>query len=227
MTKLSKLQKFAAIRSFPNVYSSEAFDSNLLINHEGEALDLKGKWHEHFGNDNPIVLEVACGKGHYAYGLGERNPNINYIGVELKGNRLYTGAKLALDKGLGNVAFLRARIEFIEFYFAKGEVSEIWITFPDPQLGKPKKRTTCPRFLNVYRAIMGKDNLVHLKTDSPELYAYTLEVLEAQKEQVELLYQKDDIYAEALDFPELDIKTFYEEMHLEKGRKIKYLRFNI
>ena len=225
MAKLSKLQKFAAIRTFPNVYSSEAYNSNLVIDHQGEAIDIKGKWHEHFGNDNPIILEMACGKGHYARGLGARNPDKNYIGVELKGNRLYTGAKAALAAGLDNVAFLRARIEFIEFYFAKGEVSEVWITFPDPQLGKPKKRTTAPRFLDVYRAIMGADNLVHLKTDSPDLYAYTLEVLEEQK--INILYQKDDIYAAPLDFPELDIKTFYEEMHLEKGRKIKYLRFPV
>lgn len=225
MAKLSKLQKFAAIRTFPNVYSSEAYDSNLVIDHRGEAIDMKGKWQEHFGNNNPIILEVACGKGHYACGLGQRHPNKNYIGVELKGNRLYTGAKKALQEGLNNVAFLRARIEFIEFYFAKGEVSEIWITFPDPQLGKPKKRTTSPRFLDVYRAIMGTENLVHLKTDSPDLYAYTLEVLEEQK--IDILYQKDDIYAEPLDFPELDIKTFYEEMHLEKGRTIKYLRFSV
>lgn len=225
MTKLSKLQKFAAIRTFPNVYSSEAYNSNLVINHLGEAIDIKGKWKEHFGNDNPIILEVACGKGHYARGLGKRNPDKNYIGVELKGNRLYTGAQGALADGQDNVAFLRARIEFIEFYFAKGEVSEVWITFPDPQLGKPKKRTTSPRFLEVYRAIMGEDNLVHLKTDSPELYAYTLEVLEEQN--IDILYQKEDIYAEPLDFPELEIKTFYEEMHLEKGRKIKYLRFSV
>ena len=225
MAKLSKLQKFAAIRTFPNVYSSEAYNSNLVIDHQGEAIDIKGKWHEHFGNDNPIILEMACGKGHYARGLGARNPDKNYIGVELKGNRLYTGAKAALAAGLDNVAFLRARIEFIEFYFAKGEVSEVWITFPDPQLGKPKKRTTAPRFLDVYRAIMGADNLVHLKTDSPDLYAYTLEVLEEQK--INIIYQKDDIYAAPLDFPELDIKTFYEEMHLEKGRKIKYLRFPV
>lgn len=225
MAKLSKLQKFAAIRTFPNVYSSEAYDSNLVINHLGEAIDIKGKWQEHFGNNNPIILEVACGKGHYARGLAKRNPDKNYIGVELKGNRLYTGAQGALEEGQDNVAFLRARIEFIEFYFAKGEVSEVWITFPDPQLGKPKKRTTSPRFLDVYRAIMGEENLVHLKTDSPELYAYTLEVLEEQK--IDILYQKEDIYAEPLDFPELEIKTFYEEMHLEKGRKIKYLQFSV
>lgn len=225
MTKLSKLQKFAAIRTFPNVYSSESHDSNLVINYKGEAIDIKGKWHEHFGNNHPIILEVACGKGHYARELGKRNPDKNYIGVELKGNRLYTGAQAALEEGQANVAFLRARIEFIEFYFAPGEVSEVWITFPDPQLGKPKKRTTSPRFLNVYRAIMGKNNLVHLKTDSPELYAYTLEVLEEQN--INPLYQKDDIYAESLDFSELEIKTFYEEMHLEKGRKIKFLRFSV
>lgn len=225
MAKLSKLQKFAAIRTFPNVYSSESFDSHRVVDHKGEAFSIKGKWKEHFGNDRPIVLEVACGKGHYARGLADLYPEYNYIGVELKGNRLYTGAKAALDNQQDNVAFLRARIEFIEFYFAPGEVEQIWITFPDPQLGKPKKRVTAPRFLNVYRNIMGPNNQVHLKTDSPDLYAFTLEVLE--EENVEILYQRDDIYAQPLDFPELDIKTFYEEMHLENGRTIKYLRFKL
>lgn len=225
MTKLSKLQKFAAIRTFPNVYSSESYDSPRVIDHTGQARLIKGKWKEHFGNDRPIVLEVACGKGHYARGLAELYPEYNYIGVELKGNRLYTGAVEALRNGQDNVAFLRARIEFIEFYFEKGEVEQIWITFPDPQLGKPRKRVTAPRFLQVYRNILAEQNQVHLKTDSPDLYDYTLEILE--QEQIVPSYQRDDIYAQPLDFPELDIKTFYEEMHLENGRTIKYLRFSL
>lgn len=225
MAKLSKLQKFAAIRTFPNVYSSESYDSPRVVDHTGQAKMIKGKWKEHFGNDRPIVLEVACGKGHYARGLAELYPDYNYIGVELKGNRLYTGAEDALKRNLDNVAFLRARIEFVEFYFEKGEVEQIWITFPDPQLGKPRKRVTAPRFLDVYRSILADDNQVHLKTDSPDLYEYTLEVLDEQ--QIEILYQRDDIYAQPLDFPELDIKTFYEEMHLENGRTIKYLRFRL
>lgn len=226
MAKLSKLQKFAAIRTFPNVYSSKGHDTPLVHDYEGNERDMKGQWKQHFGNDNPIILEVACGKGHYARGLGKLYPDNNYIGVEIKGNRLWTGAHQALENEEKNVAFLRARIEFMEYYFAAGEVSEIWITFPDPQLGKARKRTTAPRFLDVYRSILKKDNnLVHLKTDSPELYEYTLEVLEEQG--IPVLYQNDDIYSKPLDFPELDIKTFYEEMHLENKRTIKYLRFSL
>lgn len=226
MAQLSKLQKFAAIRMLPNVYTSKGHNDPLVRNYKGESVALKGEWHQHFGNHNPIILEVACGKGHYARGLGKMYPNKNYIGVELKGNRLWTGAHNAMENGETNVAFLRARIEFIEFYFEAGEVDEIWITFPDPQLGKPKKRTTCPRFLDVYRSILKKENnLVHLKTDSTELYEYTLEVLHEQN--IKILYQNDDIYAQELDFPELEIKTFYEEMHLEDKRKIKYIQFTL
>jgi len=226
MAKLSKLQKFAAIRTYPNVYSSKSHDSPLVVNHKGEEINIKGKWAEHFKNDNPIILEVACGKGHYARGLAKMHPNNNYIGVELKGNRIYTGATEALADDQKNVAFLRARIEFMEDYFAPEEVSEIWITFPDPQLGKAKKRTTCPRFLNVYRNVLKKDNhLVHLKTDSQELYDYTHEVFAEEK--VNILYDNKDIYAKPLDYPELDIKTFYEEMHLKDNRTIKYIRFTL
>lgn len=226
MTKLSKLQKFAAIRTFPNVYSSKGHNDPLVVDSQGNDVDMKGQWQKHFKNENPIILEVACGKGHYARGLGQMYPDNNYIGVEIKGNRLFTGANAALLSKEENVAFLRARIEFMEYYFAPEEVSEIWITFPDPQLGKARKRTTAPRFLDVYRNILKKENnIVHLKTDSTELYEYTLEVLEEQK--IKILYQNDDIYAQALDFPELEIKTFYEEMHLKDNRTIKYIQFTL
>lgn len=225
MPKLSKLQKFAAIKTFPNVYSSKSHDSHLLIDHQGSQLDMKGKWKQHFGNNNPITLEVACGKGHYARGLGKIYPDRNFIGVELKGNRIWTGAKAALDEAQDNVAFLRARIEFLENYFAPAEVDEIWITFPDPQLGKARKRTTSPRFLNVYKNILKQENKVHLKTDSPELYAYTHEVL--QEMNIEIVYDNDDIYAQAFDFPELAIKTYYELMHLENNKSIKYIQFKL
>jgi tRNA (guanine-N7-)-methyltransferase len=226
MAKLSKLQKFAALRTFPNVYSSKGHDTPLVVNCKDEDVDMKGQWQNHFNNENPVILEVACGKGHYARGLGKMYPDNNYIGVEIKGNRIFTGANGALLNKEENVAFLRARIEFMEYYFAPGEVSEIWITFPDPQLGKARKRTTAPRFLEVYRNLLKKENnLVHLKTDSKELYEYTLEVLEEQK--IKILYQNDDIYAQPLDFPELEIKTFYEEMHLEDKRTIKYIQFTL
>ncbi|CAA6809109.1 MAG: tRNA (guanine46-N7-)-methyltransferase (EC [uncultured Aureispira sp.] len=226
MTKLSKLQKFAALKTFPNVYSSKGHDNPFAVDHNGDDLDMKGQWKKHFKNENPIILEVACGKGHYARGLGQMYPDNNYIGVEIKGNRIFTGAKAALLNKEENVAFLRARIEFMEYYFEPGELSEIWITFPDPQLGKARKRTTAPRFLDVYRNLLKKENnIVHLKTDSAELYEYTLEVLEEQK--VKILYQNDDIYAQPLDFPELEIKTFYEEMHLKDNRTIKYIQFTL
>lgn len=226
MTKLSKLQKFAALRTFPNVYSSKGHDNPLVVNYKEEDVDMKGQWQKHFKNENPVILEVACGKGHYARGLGQMYPDNNYIGVEIKGNRIFTGANGALLNKEENVAFLRARIEFMEFYFEPGEISEIWITFPDPQLGKARKRTTAPRFLDVYRNLLKKENnLVHLKTDSAELYEYTLEVLEEQK--IKILYQNDDIYAQPLDFPELEIKTFYEEMHLKDNRTIKYIQFTL
>jgi tRNA (guanine-N7-)-methyltransferase len=226
MTKLSKLQKFAALQTFPNVYSSQGHNNPHVMDHNGDEVDMKGQWQKHFKNEHPIILEVACGKGHYARGLGKMYPENNYIGVEIKGNRLFNGANGALLNKEENVAFLRARIEFMEYYFAPGEVSEIWITFPDPQLGKARKRTTAPRFLDVYRTLLKKENnRVHLKTDSKELYEYTLEVLEEQK--VEILYQNDDIYAQPLDFPDLEIKTFYEEMHLEDNRTIKYIQFTL
>ena len=226
MTKLSKLQKFAAIKTFPNVYSSISHDNPLVTDYQGKEINIKGQWRQHFNNNNPIILEVACGKGHYARGLGQMYPHNNYIGVELKGNRIWKGASQALHNGEKNVAFLRARIEFMEYYFAPEEVSEIWITFPDPQLGKAKKRTTSPRFLEVYRNILKKEhNIVHLKTDSLDLYEYTLEVL--AEEGIKILYQNDDIYAQPLDYPELDIKTFYEEMHLKDNRSIKYLQFTL
>jgi tRNA (guanine-N7-)-methyltransferase len=226
MTKLSKLQKFAALKTFPNVYSSKGHDNPLAEDHNGDSVDMKGQWQKHFKNENPVILEVACGKGHYARGLGQMYPDNNYIGVELKGNRIFTGANGALLNKEENVAFLRARIEFMEYYFAPGEISEIWITFPDPQLGKARKRTTAPRFLDVYRNVLKKENnIVHLKTDSAELYEYTLEVLEEQK--IKILYQNDNIYAQPLDFPELEIKTFYEEMHLKDNRTIKYIQFTL
>lgn len=226
MTKLSKLQKFAALKTFPNVYSSKGHDNPLVVDYRGEDVDMKGQWQKHFKNENPVILEVACGKGHYARGLGKMYPQNNYIGVEIKGNRIFTGANGALLNKEENVAFLRARIEFMEYYFAPNEISEIWITFPDPQLGKARKRTTAPRFLDVYRNLLKKENnIVHLKTDSTELYEYTLEVLEEQK--VKILYQNDDIYAKPLDFPELEIKTFYEEMHLKDNRTIKYIQFTL
>lgn len=218
-----KLKRFAAIRTFENVYSSKNYSEALVINNKGQELDIRGRWKEHFGNEYPITLELACGKGHYARGLGQMYPDRNLIGIDLKGNRIWKGASEALEQGESNVAFLRARIEFLERYFAAGEVAEIWITFADPQLKKERKRLTHNRFLEIYRKILQPDGLVHLKTDSTELYEYTLEVL--QEQSIPVLYQSDDIYKGELYTPELSIQTHYERLHLEAGKTIKYIRF--
>jgi tRNA (guanine-N7-)-methyltransferase len=225
MGKKGKLEKFAELNSFKNVYQSFEVNSPNLRRSDGEMVQLKGKWAEHFGNDNPITLELACGKGEYTIGLAKMYPKRNFIGMDAKGNRIWKGAKYALEEGkLPNVAFIRSQIDFIEQYFAAGEVQEIWITFADPQLGKPRKRLSSPLFLPRYKNILAADGQMHLKTDSPELYEYSLEMIEEQK--LQLHEDHDDIYSLAEQKPEWEIKTYYEKMHLEKGLTIKYLRFS-
>ncbi len=229
MSKRTKLQKFAELLTFPNVY--ENFDAKQpeLAGQDGKIVDLKGKWDAtHFKKGNPITLELACGRGEYSLGLARAYPDRNFIGVDIKGARIWKGAKIALDEGLNNVAFLRTRIEQIALFFAPEEISEIWITFPDPFLkeSKSNRRLTSPIFINEYRKILKQGGIVHLKTDEPNLYDFTLETLSADPE-VEILYHDDDIYAKALPFPELELKTYYEQMHLSEGKKIKYVRFRI
>lgn len=220
-----KLRRYAAIKAFENVYSSKNHSDALVVTHKGEDWDIRGKWQEHFENKNPLVLELACGKGHYARGLGQMHSNSNFVGIDLKGNRIWKGASEALENDEKNVAFLRARIEHLERYFAPQEVDEIWITFPDPQYKKAKKRLTAIRFLNIYKNILKKDGLVHLKTDSEELYLYTMEVLQEHK--VNIIYNNADIYAGELYQPELAIKTYYEKMHLAANKKITYICFSL
>lgn len=229
MSRRNKLQKFAELLTFPNVY--ENFDAKhpQLVGLNGAPVDLKGKWSvEHFKNDQPIVLELACGRGEYSLGLARQYPHFNFIGVDVKGARIWKGARIALTENLINVAFLRTRIEQISLFFEPEEISEIWITFPDPflQTRKANRRLTAPGFLEEYRKILKKDGLVHLKTDEPNLFAFTLEVLR-QDNKVEIIYQNDDIYAKPLPFQELEIKTYYEKMHLADGKAIKYVRFKL
>lgn len=227
MASRNKLQKFAEIVSFPNVYENYDPKNPGLVGINHEPIDLKGKWNaEHFKNDNPIVLELACGRGEYSLGLGAMYPDRNFIGVDVKGARIWKGAKTALEENLNNVAFLRTRIEQINLFFEKDEVDEIWITFPDPFLkdSKENRRLTSPNFLKRYREILKKDGIINLKTDSPELYEYTQEVLKSDSS-LEVLYDKNDIYKDPLDFPELDLKTYYERSHLLDGRLIKFIRF--
>jgi tRNA (guanine-N7-)-methyltransferase len=229
MSRKNKLRKFAEVLSFPNVYECYDVQQPELVGKDLQKIDLKGKWNElHFKNNNPITLELACGGGEYTVELAEKYPDKNFIGVDIKGNRLWAGAKSALDQNLHNAAFLRTRIEIISQFFAPDEVAEIWITFPDPFLrpSKSGRRLTSPEFLTRYRTILKAGGLVHLKHDNPEFYAFSKEVIAAD-ENCELLYERDDIYAQELDYPELAIKTLYEKKHLEKGRTIKYLRYTI
>ncbi len=189
---------------------------------------LKGHWHQDFfHNDNPIVLELGCGKGEYTVALAERDPSRNYIGVDIKGARMWRGAKTATEKGLKNVGFLRTRIEFILGLFAEGEVSEIWITFPDPQLKgrRAKKRLTSPLFLERYAHILSKDGFINLKTDSKHLYGYTNEVIRHYGLPCEV--SNPDIYGSGYADEVLSVKTAYESRFLKMGLPITYTRFSL
>jgi tRNA (guanine-N7-)-methyltransferase len=192
-------------------------------------VQLKGHWCErHFNNSNPLTLELACGRGEYTVGLAERFPGRNFVGVDIKGARIWKGAKAALEMGLPNAAFLRTRIEMIGQFFEAGEVDEIWITFPDPflQNSKANRRLTSQPFLDRYRGILKKGGLVHLKTDEGALYDFSLLTL-SQQEVFALEYSDSDIYAKPLPLPELELKTYYERQHLAQGKTIKYLRFKL
>jgi tRNA (guanine-N7-)-methyltransferase len=227
MGRKNKLKRFAEVATFPNVFESVPTKTSFLSNEEGVIRDLRGNWSsKHFQNDHPVILELACGKGYYTLALAGDCPNNNYIGVDIKGSRIWKGAKTALATGLNNVAFLRTRIEFIELFFAPGEVDEIWITFPDPFEGKPNRRLTSAPFLERYRKILKPGGIVHLKTDSALLYEFTLEVVHNDPV-CKIHYANPDIYSMPLDFPELAHKTYYEGMHLKDGRRITYIQFTI
>ncbi|MEO8415707.1 MAG: tRNA (guanosine(46)-N7)-methyltransferase TrmB [Ginsengibacter sp.] len=208
-----KLQRFGEIKTFPNVLEYPEM--------------MAGKWNEHFKNGNPVLLELACGKGEYATGLAQLFPQKNFIGVDIKGNRIWVGAKYALDNNLQNVAFLRTQIHKIDTYFTTNEVAEIWITFPDPQLriSKAKKRLTHPRFLNLYHKILQPGGIIHLKTDSPDLYNFTRTVIELYK--LILILDFDDVYNEEKRLPELNITTHYERLDIAKSKKVFYLCFSL
>lgn len=213
MAQIGKLQKFAEVTAFENCYE--------------RAVELKGKWKSDvFKNDNPITVELACGKGEYTIGLAERFPDRNFIGIDVKGNRIWKGAKYALENNLTNVRFHRLMIGNIEEYFDKGEIDEFWITFPDPQHGKKRKRLTNGMFLSRYRNISRDGAIMNLKSDSTRFYEFTKEVIAEQK--LEVLQDSDDIYAWD-EIPEhlANIQTFYEQMWLNDGKKIKFLRYVI
>lgn len=188
---------------------------------------MAGNWNQFFGNNNPIVLELACGRGEYALGLASMHPYKNFLGVDVKGNRIYIGAKRALDDQLQNVGFLRTQIEMISKYFTHGEVDEIWITFPDPQLrwSKAKHRLTHPGFLRLYQHFLAPGGYINLKTDSPDLYQFTHTVIGLH--QLELIENISDVYAHPVIAPELTIKTHYEKLNISKSNKVFYLKFKL
>lgn len=208
-----KLVRFAELNTFHNVLQFPQ--------------DIRGKWKDYFKNEHPVTLELACGKGEYALGLGRLHPNRNFIGVDIKGNRLWAGARKALRENLDHVAFLRVQIEQLHQYFAPGEVNEIWITFPDPQLrfSKAKKRLTHPRFLRIFKQVIQPGGVIHLKTDSPNLHRFTREVLDMY--QCTVLKETDDLYREAALPEELKIKTYYESLDIAESNRIHYLAFQL
>jgi tRNA (guanine-N7-)-methyltransferase len=206
-----KLIKFEAIKNFPNILQ---YPENM-----------PGTWNSFFHNPNPITLELACGKGEYSVNLGREHKDRNYIGVDIKGNRIYTGAKAAIEENLNNVAFLRTQIGLITQYFTQNEVSEIWIIFPDPFLKKPSNRLTHPRFLRLYQQILVPGSVINLKTDSKELYDFTLEIVAEQ--QCIIHDNVVDIYKEGRATGPLAIQTFYEKMHLADNRTIYYISFSL
>ena len=215
-----KLERFAENLTFPNLFQV----SFEMLRHEGFAY--KGRWNEYFGNDNPIVLELGCGKGDYTVALARQHAECNYIGVDIKGARLWRGAKTAVGEKMSNVAFIRTRIELIESFFSKDEVSEIWITFPDPQPKKPMKRLTSPRFLDRYRSFMKKDSIIHLKTDSQELYEYTLNEV-CGEQGLPVLVHTADLYNSDVQGEARLTQTFYEKIWLGEGKPITYMQFSI
>lgn len=208
-----KLVRFEELKTFPNVLQ---YPSGMA-----------GKWNEFWKNDHPIILELACGKGEYAVGLGKLYPDKNFIGIDLKGNRIWVGAKKALQQNLKNVAFLRTLIDQVGDYFSPGEVEAIWITFPDPQLrkSKAKKRLTHPKFLRIYKQFLIPGGLIHLKTDSPDLYQFTKRVIELYN--CVLHADFDDTYKVAGITEELQIKTHYESLDIAGSKRIHYLCFSL
>ncbi|GAA3774446.1 tRNA (guanosine(46)-N7)-methyltransferase TrmB [Corallibacter vietnamensis] len=223
MGSKNKLRRFRENETFANVFQPSRPD---LVDGEYK---MKGQWNKtFFKNDNPLILELGCGKGEYTVGLAKRYPNKNFIGIDIKGARFWRGAKTAIEENLPNAAFLRTQIELVEYAFAKNEIDEIWITFPDPQIKykRTKHRMTNTAFLKRYKTILKPDGVVNLKTDSEFMHGYTLGLLHGEGHEV--LYANHDVYRQEGSPEEVTgIQTFYENQYLEKNKPITYIRFKI
>ena len=221
MGKKHKLQRFAENETFSNLFQHHHYD----IRNEG--FPLKGKWHEYFGNSHPIVVELGCGRGEYTVAFAKSYPDTNFIGIDKKGARLWRGCKDAIEQNIPNAAFVRTQIDFIDYYFAPGEVSEIWVTFPDPQPKRERHRLVSPNFVERYKKVWGAKGILNLKTDSRMLYEYLLETAAAQDWKVtaniEDIYTTPDPERPFLTF----IQTYYEKKWLEQQSLISYIRVEI
>ena len=216
----NKLSKFADMATYSNVFQ---YTFGVL---QQKGFPLKGKWGaDYFGNDHPIVLELGCGKGEYTVGLARMFPDKNFIGIDIKGARMWSGAKQALTENLTNAAFLRTHIELISHIFSENEVSEIWITFPDPQMSKTNKRLTSTRFIKEYSRLLKPNGIVHLKTDSRFLYTYTKAMTDENC--LDVLFNTEDLYNSGLEDSILEIQTFYEQQWRSRGLNIKYIKFMV
>lgn len=215
-----KLEKFADMREYPHVFEYPYSAADNI------PFEMKGNWNrDFFKNDHSIVLELGCGRGEYSVGLGRMFPDKNFIGVDIKGSRMWTGATEALKLEMTNVAFLRTNIEIIDRFFAPGEVSEIWLTFSDPQMKKATKRLTSTYFMERYRKFLKDNGLIHLKTDSNFMFTYTRYLIEQNRFPVEVM--TEDLYHSGMSDEILDIKTYYEQQWLDRGLNIKYVKFHL
>ena len=216
-----KLEKFADMAKYENVFQ---YPYSVM---EHVPFEQKGKWRDYFGNDNPIVLELGCGKGEYTVELARLYPDMNFIGVDIKGARMWTGATQALDERLANVAFLRTNIEIIDRFFGEGEVQEIWLTFSDPQMKNPRKRLSSTYFLERYRRFLKDGGTIHIKTDSNFLFTYTTYMVEHNG--LPVLFRTEDLYhTDGIDEQTgkiLGIRTYDESMWIERGLNIRYMKF--
>lgn len=214
----NKLQKFADMASYPHVFEYPYSVADAV------PFEMQGNWNrDFFKNDHPIVLELGCGRGEYTVGLGKMFPEKNFIAVDIKGSRMWSGATESMEAGMNNVAFLRTNIEIIDRFFGENEVSEIWLTFSDPQMKKATKRLTSTYFMERYRKFLSNNGIIHLKTDSNFMFTYTKYMIEANALPVEFI--TEDLYASGLNDEILNIKTYYEQQWLSRGLNIKYIKF--